>query len=221
MFIGHFAVGFAAKQAAPKTSLGTLFFAAQFVDLLWPLLLMAGLESVRVVPGITVVTPFDFEFYPYSHSLLTNLGWGALAYLVYKYACKGSTRAALVLGLAVVSHWFLDLIVHRPDLPLTPDGETLVGLGLWDSLPATLLLEGAIFVAGVAVYLRATEARDRIGAYGIWGLVAVLVAAHLNNLFGPPPEGLSNFQIGLFSNLQWLFVLLAFWVDRHRQTRAG
>src|SRR5512139_3691369 len=138
MFLGHFAVGFAAKRLAPRASLGTLFLAAQFIDLLWPLLVLLGIERVRIAPGITTVTPLDFEHYPWSHSLFAVSVWGVLFATVYLFI-RRDRRASLVLGLAVLSHWLLDFLVHRPDLPLLPGGERF-GLGLWNSLAGTLVV---------------------------------------------------------------------------------
>src|SRR6266702_4778889 len=147
MFIGHFGVGFGAKAAAPKTSLGTLFLASQFIDLLWPSLLLVGAERVRITPGITKVTPLDFEYYPISHSLLAVLGWAFLVAMVYQ-VLKRYPRGSIVVGLLVVSHWFLDLIVHPPDLQLAPGSNIKVGFDLWASLPGTLILELFIFIVG-------------------------------------------------------------------------
>ena len=175
MFIGHFGVGFAAKPLAPRLSLGTLFLAAQFVDLLWPTLLLLGIERVEIVPGITRVTPLDFVHYPYSHSLVWVLGWGAL-FAAVCLLLRRSPRAAIVLGLAVISHWLLDLVVHRPDLPLYPGDPHPLGLGLWSSVAATLAVELPIFAGGVWLYLSSTEARDAIGRWALWGLVAYLLA---------------------------------------------
>jgi hypothetical protein len=148
MFIGHFGVGFAAKAIAPKTSLGSLFLAAQFVDLLWPTLLLVGLESMRIEPGITRVTPFDFVHYPISHSLLAVIGWAVLFTAAYSLL-RRYPRGGIVLGLAVVSHWLLDLVFHRPDLPLYTGSEHLFGLGLWSSIGATLAVELPIFAGGL------------------------------------------------------------------------
>lgn len=214
MFIGHFAVGFGAKAAAPRASLGTTFLAAQWLDLLWPTLLLVGLERVRIAPGITRVTPLDFVFYPFTHSLLSVTGWAALFGALY-LLIRHSRRGALVLGLAVVSHWLLDLVTHRPDLPLYPGGEARVGLGLWGSLAGTLLVEGGLFALGLALYLRTTRATDRAGSWGLWSLVAFLLLVHLANLFGPPPPSVS--AIAWTGQAQWLLVLWAWWVDRHRE----
>ncbi len=162
MFVGHFGVGFAGKAAAPRASLGTLFLAAQFVDLLWPTLLLLGLERVEIRPGITRVTPLDFVSYPISHGLLAVAIWGLLFAGVYQLA-RRYPAGAVTMFAAVVSHWLLDLLTHRPDLPLSPWSATKVGLGLWDSLPATLVVELAIFGGGLALYLRTTKAVDRTG----------------------------------------------------------
>jgi membrane-bound metal-dependent hydrolase YbcI (DUF457 family) len=163
MFLGHFGVGFGAKAVAPKTSLGTLFLAAQFVDLLWPTFLLIGLEKVVIAPGITKVTPFDFTHYPFTHSLLISLVWAALFGGTY-FLLRRYPRGAWICGAAVISHWLLDVLTHRPDLPLAPGGATRVGLGLWNSLPATLVVEFAIFGAGVWLYLSTTRAHDRTGS---------------------------------------------------------
>src|SRR5262245_47114382 len=134
MFIGHFGVGFGAKAKARTASLGTLFLAAQFLDLLWPTLLLLGIEQVEIAPGITKATPLDFTSYPISHSLLTACMWGLLFGTVY-WLVREDLKIATVLGLCVVSHWVLDFVVHRPDLPLYPGDSPRVGLGLWNSVP--------------------------------------------------------------------------------------
>jgi hypothetical protein len=216
MFLGHYAVALGAKRAAPKASLGTLVMASQFIDLLWPVLLLAGVEHVRLAPGNTTVTPLDFYSYPFSHSLTGVVLWGVVVGGVY-FAIKRSWKAAVVIGLAVVSHWFLDLIVHRPDLPLTFAGAGRVGLGGWNSLPLTLILELGLLAAGTYVYVRFTKAVDRIGIYGLAGLVAFLVVIYAANVFGPPPPDVG--MIGVAGNASWLFVLWAAWVDRHRVLR--
>lgn len=217
MFLGHFGVGFGAKAAAPRTSLGTLFLAAQFVDLLWPGLLLLGLERVEIVPGITRVTPLEFTDYPISHSLLAVVGWGALFAAVY-FGIRRYAVGAWVCGIAVVSHWLLDLVVHRPDLPLAPGDGPRLGLGLWNSVPATLLVELLPFGIGVGLYLRSTRARDRRGTIGLWGLVAFLLLVYAGNLLGPPPPGVT--ALAWVGQAQWILVVWAYWVDRHRRPPA-
>jgi len=215
MFIGHYAVAFAAKKAAPKTSLGTLFLGAQFIDLLWPLLMLLGLEHASIDPGNTAVTPMDFYDYPISHSLLAVLIWSLLVGGAY-VAVRRYRRGAWVLGVCVLSHWVLDFLTHRPDLPLGFGESTRVGLGLWNSPVGTLVVEGGLFIAGVVLYLRTTRHRDRIGLYGFWALVLSLVAIHLGNMFGPPPPDTSF--VAVAANASWLFVLWAYWVDKHRSS---
>jgi hypothetical protein len=218
MFIGHFGVAFAAKRFAPRLSLGTGFLAAQFIDLLWPTLLLLGLESVRIAPGATAVTPLVFEHYPFSHSLLAVLGWAALlgasVGAVRRSAALGATVAVLVL-----SHWMLDALVHVPDLPLAPGLDALVGLGLWNSLPATLAVEVPLFAIGVWLYARSTRAADRTGRLALPALVAFLTLVYLGNLFGPPPGAVR--EIAWLGHAQWLLVLWGYWVDAHRQASAG
>jgi hypothetical protein len=213
MFIGHFGMAFGAKRAAHRVSLGTLFLAAQFIDLLWPTFLLMGIERVRIAPGITRVTPLDFEHYPISHSLLAVLGWAVLVGGAH-FLSRREKRAALLVAALVLSHWLLDLLVHRPDLPLMPGAETWVGLGAWNSLPVTLLLEVPLFVAGVWLYARATVAKDAAGRWGLWSLVASLLVIYAANLFGPPPPEVS--AIAWAGQLQWLLVIWAYWLDRQR-----
>ncbi|AHM60569.1 hypothetical protein D770_11560 [Flammeovirgaceae bacterium 311] len=213
MFIGHFAVGFGAKKAQPAISLGTYFLAAQWLDLLWPTLLLLELEQVVINPGITVVNPLEFTHYPISHSLLMVLVWSGLFALGY-WLLKKNRAGAMVLGLCVLSHWVLDLIMHRPDLPLYPGDSPLLGLGLWNSLPGTILVEGLVFAAGLALYLRATTAVNKKGIYGLWSLVVFLVVIQTGNLFGPPPPDVAG--IAWAGHLQWLFVLWGYWVDKNR-----
>jgi membrane-bound metal-dependent hydrolase YbcI (DUF457 family) len=217
MFIGHFGVGFAAKTVAPKTSLGTLFLAAQFIDLLWPTFLLFGIESVRIDAHATAVTPLDFVHYPFSHSLLAVFGWALLVGGGY-YAVRRYARGAVVLAALVVSHWLLDAVVHRPDLPLFPGSEVFVGLGLWSSLAGTLAVELMIFAIGVGLYLKSTRVTRRRD-FALGSLVAVLVLIYIENLFGsPPPDAMAIAWVG---QAQWLLVLWGYWADRRRVPASG
>ena len=216
LFLGHYAVGLAAKQAAPRTSLGTLIAAAAFLDLLWPVFLLLGLEEVSIAPGTTQFTPLDFTRYPYSHSLLMSLVWGLLfggSYL----ALTRYRAGAIVVGGLVPSHWVLDFVVHRPDLPLTPGGTERYGLGLWNSVPATFAVELSLFAAGVWLYAAATSARDRIGSLGLAGFLIFILAMYAGAAFGPPPPSVA--AIAWTDMGQWVVVLLAAWIDRHRAAR--
>lgn len=211
MFIGHFGVAFAARRIAPRVSLGTAFLAAQFLDLLWPTFLLLGWERVRIEPGATAVTPLVFEHYPFSHSLLAASGW-ALAFAALYALATRRIREALVLAALVVSHWLLDLLVHAPDLPLAPGASPAWGMGLWDSVGATLLLEVPLFLAGVWLYARATRAPQTGRRVGLWALVATLAVIHAGNLAGAPPP--SATAIAWVGQAQWLLVAWAYWVDR-------
>ena len=216
MFIGHFALGLAAKRVAPRTSLGTLFVAPTFADLLWPVFLLLGWEQARVVPNPNPFLNLWLDDIPISHSLLTLIGWGLVFAFVYRMRTSYA-RGAVVVGLLVVSHWVLDVVTHRPDMPLYPGGPNL-GLGLWNSVAATLVVEGILFAAGVAIYTRVTQPRDRIGRYGFWGIVVVLGGSYLGTLFSPPPADMKTAAIFTIV-VSWLFVLGAAWVDRHRELR--
>ena len=213
MFIGHFAVGFAAKRFAPRVSLGTLFAAVQFQDLLWPLFLLLGFEHVRIDPGNTAVTPLDFYDYPFTHSLSGAVVLAA-AFGAGHWLSRRDARAALLLSAAAFSHWLLDFVPHRPDLPLTYGGAEKVGLGLWGSVAATVVVESAMFAAGVWLYVRSTEPRGAAGRYGPGALAALLFLIYAANLFGPPPPDVA--LIAIAGNASWLFVLAAWWADRDR-----
>lgn len=190
-----------------------LFAAAQFADVLWPFLLAAGVEHVRVDPGNTAVTPLDFVSYPYSHSLVMLVVWGGAFAWIYG-RLSGVTGAFTVIATLVVSHWVLDFVTHRPDMPLYP-GSAKFGLGLWNSINATIALELPLFAAGVWIYARATRARDRIGRWAFWSLMVFLVVAYVANVFGPPPpSGPALWIFGIVSSailLSWTW-----WADRHR-----
>ncbi len=215
MFIGHYALALAAKRAAPRTSLGTLFLAVQLADMLWPVFLILGWEQAHFVPGPNPFLTLWLDSIPISHSLLTLIAWGALFAGLYHWR-TGYARGALVVALAVVSHWVLDFVTHRPDMPLYPGGPKL-GLGLWNSVVGTIVVEAAMFVVGVWMYLRATRARDAVGRYGLAALLTVLVLSYLGSLLGGPPPSMRAVEIGgiIFG---WLFVWWAAWGDRHRAT---
>jgi hypothetical protein len=213
VFIGHFGVALAAKRIAPRTSLGTLVMASQFVDLLWPIFLLLGLERVIIDPGNTAVTPLDFLSYPISHSLLADLGWACLLAGVYKLV-KQDARGAVCLWFVVISHWVLDALSHRPDLPLYPGSSTYIGLGLWNSRFWTVFVESAIFAFGATRYARITRPRDRVGFFAFRSFIAVLLLIYILNIFGPPPP--SEKAVAFSALGLWLFVAWAYWLDRRR-----
>ena len=214
MFIGHYALGLAAKRIAPRTSLGTLFLAPSLADLLWPVFLLLGWERVRVTGGANPFLTLTFDAYPISHSLLTLIGWGVVLAVLYRWR-SGDARAATVVALLVVSHWVLDFVTHVPDMPLYPGGPT-VGLGLWNSVAGTVIIEGSMFVAGAWIYVTTTRARDAVGRYALWALLAFLLVSYVASLFTGPPPTLQAIEFGgiVFG---WLFVGWAAWADRHRE----
>ena len=216
MFIGHFGLSFAAKKAAPKVSLGTLFIATQFVDILWPFLLVLNIEQVAVTPGYTNMNAFEFIHYPYTHSLLMGIVWGVVLGGIY-WLFKRDTRGAFVIGLCVLSHWFLDLIVHVADLPLTPFGDDKVGFGLWNHVAITLLIETTIFLAGTYIYITITKAKNNIGKWALWSLVILLLVITLSNTFGPPPPDSVMTLFVSFMIMIAIIISLAYWVDRNRE----
>ncbi len=217
MFVGHFGVALAAKRIAPRTSLGTLVAASSLIDLLWPVLLLAGVEKVRIEPGTTAVTPLDFTSYPVSHSALAVAGWAVLFGAAYALR-TGYRRGAVVAAALVASHWALDVVVHRPDLPLWPGGPRM-GLGLWSSLAGTLVVEGAIFVAGAVLYAAETAPRNARGRWAYVAFLAFLAASYLANLASPPPPSVNAIAvvgiIGGAVSIAW-----AAWIDRNRAVRA-
>lgn len=218
MLAGHIAVGFLGKRIAPEISLGTLVLAAVTADLLWCLLLITGVEHVAIHPGRTTQDSLMATNIAFSHSLLMDAIWAAL-FASWAVATRHSRRAAWLLFAAVLSHWFLDVVSHRPDMPLAPGSGPRLGLSLWDSVPATVAIEGGFWLLAVALYTRATRARNRTGVYSFWVGVILLTAIWWNNFAGPPPRpdvralGISSF---LFFSL---VVVWAYWIDRLRPER--
>lgn len=214
MFVGHYAVGFASKRLAPRVSLAWFVAAATLLDLLFPLFVLAGWESARFIPADTPFLRISLDDYPLSHSLLMAAVWGVLLAGVC-WAVTRNRMAAGVVWVGVLSHWVLDFITHRPDMPLVPGGAARVGLGLWYSTAGTLVVEGVMFVAAVWLYARATRARDRVGRWAFWGLVAFLAISYVANLFSSaPPSPRAFAAFGAFFG--WLMVVWAWWLDRHR-----
>jgi hypothetical protein len=215
MFIGHFALGFALKRAAPKIDLGWLIASVLFLDLVWPIFVLIGIERVDIDPGNTAFTPLNFVYYPYSHSFAAAIFWSFLFAGVY-FTVSRYKPGAVVVAAGVFSHWALDLIVHRPDLPLYPGSTgTKFGFELWNSIPATLAVESLMFVAGVWIYLRMTNSKDAVGRYATWAFVIFLIVVYLANGFGPPPPDATT--VAVVALLAWIFPFWAGWADRHRE----
>ncbi|HKP75919.1 MAG TPA: hypothetical protein VJT67_10280 [Longimicrobiaceae bacterium] len=213
MFIGHLAAALVGKRAAPRTSLGALLAAATLIDLLWPAFLLLGWEHVRIDPGNTAFTPLDFASYPISHSLLAVLGWSVAAGAAY-FAVTRYGYGAWTVGCLVLSHWVLDWLTHRPDLPLWPGGPR-TGLGMWHSVPLTMVVELLMVGVGIAVYLGTTLSRDRVGIWAFWGLMAFYGLIYFGSALGPPPPNERAIAFG--GLLGWLLPLWAAWADAHRR----
>jgi membrane-bound metal-dependent hydrolase YbcI (DUF457 family) len=200
VFIGHFAMGLAASRIEKRLPLGTAFVAAQLPDALWPYFLLTGAEAVAVVPGDTAMTPLRFDSYPWSHSLLMTAVWGALFGLAYLALGRPSRAAWLLLPLAV-SHWVLDFVTHRKDMPLLPWGGEKVGLSMWNSVPRTVAVEGLMFAGAVALYVRGRRA-----SWGFWMLIATLSLIYAGNVAGPPPPrvtAIASTMIALIPLIWW------------------
>jgi membrane-bound metal-dependent hydrolase YbcI (DUF457 family) len=210
MFLGHYAAALLAKRAVPVASLGALVAAAQLPDLVWPVFLLLGWERVEIAPGDTAFTPLSFVHYPWSHSLLLVVVWALAAALAARLRSRPLTVGA-VAGALVVSHWVLDVVTHRPDLPLYPGGP-IVGLGLWGSVPGTLLVELPMFLGAAWLSLRTVLRPQRVGRLAVGAFLATLLLLYVGNVAGPPPpspKGVAVVALG-----QWLLVAWAAWLDR-------
>ena len=217
MFVGHTAVALAAKSSTPRTSFGLLVLAAYLADLLWPICLLLGIEQVRIQPGNTAFTPLAFDSYPWTHSLVMGIAWGVVLAVLSGALFKADRYAQMVIALLVVSHWVLDFASHRPDLPLWP-GSQKYGLGLWNSIPATLAVEGLLFAIGIASYVKVTRPIDRTGTIAFWVLVVFQLAIWASQPWSPPPPTAQ--AIGYVGLAMWLFPLWAWWIDRHRMVNS-
>jgi len=216
MFIGHFAVGFAAKKFAPRSSAAVLLAAPELADLLWPYFLLLGWEQVRIDPGNTRFTPFDLVSYPWSHSLLMLCIWATAFGAVY-YAITRYRAGTIAIWVGVVSHWVLDWVTHRPDMPLVPGGARY-GLGLWNSIAGTMIVEILMFAAGVWIYVSATRPKDRIGRWAFIAYVVLLVVIYVADAFGSPPDNVAQVAWpGVAAPL--ILIPWAWWFDRHREAR--
>ena len=233
MFIGHYGVSFAIKAIDRSIPLWILFIAVQLVDVLWGVFVLTGIEKVRIVPGITATNPLDLYYMPYTHSLVGALFWSVFGVGVYWLMSsrrenhpvaeaaprllrkEGSFLSALLIGLAVFSHWILDLIVHRPDLPLYDDTFKM-GFGLWNFPAIAFGLEIILLFGGMLLYLRSTTAANAIGKFGIPILGLILIAAQSVIFFGAPPTSAAAAALmALISYL--LFAGAIFWLERQRQ----
>jgi hypothetical protein len=216
MGIGHIAVGFASKRWAPNASLGWLLVAPVFVDILFSVFVLVGIERARIVPGITEAMPLDLQYIGVSHSLVTMVGW-SVAFAGLYLALHRDRRAAVVLGLGVFSHFVLDWVSHGPDMPILPSGPRL-GLGLWNFPVTAMLVELIMLAAGVALYLQTTRASRPRNTLQILAITGVLVVINVAAYFGPPPPAVEPMAIGNLALLGLLWLLAR--LDRGRELRS-
>ncbi len=215
MFVGHYGPSLSAKALNWSVPLWALFLAVQLVDVFWAVFVLLGIEKVRIAPGITATNPLDLYYMPYTHSLIAAILWSAATALVCRLLPRlNNWPAASLVGAAVFSHWALDFVVHRPDLPLYDDAFK-VGLGLWNYPVMALALEAAILFGGLYLYLRATRPSGRGGRYGmaIFGLVMLVVQSFV--FFGPPP---SSDKAAAITSLACYFIFagIAYWLEGKR-----
>jgi hypothetical protein len=220
MFLGHYGVAFALKRAEPKLSLGTLFIAVQLADLLWGVFLLLGWEHATIVPENQAI-PLEFTDYPISHGLLGMTIWGVVAAaLYYSWPTRDTNRhwqAALLVGLAVLTHFPLDVLVHLRDLPLLGNDSVKLGLGLWNHPTAAMVVELLTLGAGVAVYIGLRSHRHPLRPVRLAVLLAVLLATYFASQYGPVPPSITAVGVG---DVVLLLVLggLAAWADRRTTT---
>ncbi|MCX2718107.1 metal-dependent hydrolase [Lentiprolixibacter aurantiacus] len=208
MFIGHFAVGLFSKKDNTLPSLAMMFIAVQMLDLIWPVFVLLGIETLSIDPGNTALTPLSFDYYPYSHSLLMALVWSVVLGVIYLLYTKNK-QGSIILGVLVMSHWVLDFITHRPDLPISPFGDAKVGLGLWNHPVAAVVLELSLFSLGVLLYLKSSVYKRKTA---FWLLIVFLLTIHIMNLFSPPPP--NTMAVAWSANLVWIIVLWAWWIEK-------
>ena len=216
MFVGHYAAAFALKTFEKRASLGILFLAVQFVDILFFPLVLLGVERLNIIENFTQSTHFELEFMPYTHSLLGSAIWALFAYGFFRWIVVKQHAVALVVALAVFSHWILDVIVHTPDMPLWNDASMKLGFGLWNNAIASYLLEAAILVLAAWLYARSTAAASAGGRYGVVAFVGFLLLVNIVNIFGPL-QGDSMVALAVSAlSAYFLFAAVAFWIDRKR-----
>ena len=216
MFVGHLAVGLSGKRIEPKVSLGTWMLAALLADLIVFPLLIAGVERFQAVPGVTMNRMVGET--PYSHSLLMDAVWAGLFAGAY-FLLRRYPRGAWLLFAAVLSHWVLDFVSHRPDMLLAPGTDAVFGLGLWNSIPATLAVEGGFWLLAIILYVRATKPKNRAGTYVFWiGAVLFSLAWYGNITTGMDPNPVRAGISGLI--FFTLIVAWAYWINRLRPATA-
>ena len=216
MFVGHYAAALALKKFGKRASLGVLFLAVQFVDILFFPFVLLGLERMNIVENFTQSTHFELEFMPYTHSLVASLLWAGVAYAIFRWLFVKNNSVAVVVALAVFSHWLLDLITHTPDLPLWSNTSLKLGFGLWNNAIATYVVEAALLMLALWLYLRSTLATSTVGKYGMGVFVVFLLLLNVVNIFGPM-QGDSKVVLAVSALTSYfLFAAVAFWLDTKR-----
>jgi hypothetical protein len=213
MLIGHFALGLASKRFTPRTPLGLLLLAPFLLDLIFPILVLLGWEQMRILPEEHGFLTLELVHMPYSHGLVGAMGWAVLLALPY-FLWRRDGRGAIVLALLVLSHWVLDVVTHRPDMPVLLSSGPKLGLGLWHSLAWTFIVEGALFAGSVWLYVSATRATRRSGDLGLWGLIGLLVVSYLGFALGPPMPNAE--AVAYLTLTSWLVPFWGQWVERDR-----
>jgi hypothetical protein len=215
MFVGHYGVSFAAKRVDRTIPLWVLFLAVQFLDVLWAPFILLGIEKIRIVPGITASNPFDLYYMPYTHSLVAAVFWSCLGGFAYHFIAHPTHRqTSAVVGVAVFSHWILDLIVHRPDLPLYGNSAK-VGLGLWNAPVLAFGLEAALLFGGLWFCLRGRQAHSH-GTL-VFGVLMLAIQAYI--FFGPPPT--SDRAAALTALIAYAVFATVIWWLQDRHAKAG
>lgn len=212
MFVGHYAAAFALKRIERKAPLAALFLAVQWVDILFFPLAVLGVEKMEFVENFTAVNDFNLYFYPYTHGLLGSVVWSAIIFLLVRLFWKDKPKSvASILALAVLSHWFLDLIVHTADLPILAD-EPKFGFGFWNSKVLTFWTESILLLVGFAFYQ--TKLKSQNGKKRSIALLIILLLVGFLNIYILPKN---NNLISLTSSAlasYFLFALLARWVEK-------
>ncbi|MEE9264474.1 MAG: hypothetical protein V3V11_08465 [Vicinamibacteria bacterium] len=215
MFVGHYGPSFLAKALDKTIPLWLLFLAVQLVDIFWAIFVLLGIEKVRIVPGFTATNPFDLYYMPYTHSLPATFAWALGGFVLYRLVRAGNgSRGAWLVAAAVASHWLLDLLVHRPDLPLY-DNAAKVGLGLWNYPIGTLALEALLLFGGMASYLRATKPLSSSGRFAVIIFGVVMFAIQVGAFLGPPP-GSDREAATTGLAVYVVFAAVAYWIEKKR-----
>jgi hypothetical protein len=216
MFVGHYAASLALKKFEKRASLGVLFLAVQFVDILFFPFVLLGIERINIIENYTQSTHFQLEYMPFTHSLVGSILWAAAAYGLFRWVVVKDMSVALVVAIAVFSHWVFDLLVHTPDLPLLSDASMKLGLGLWNNAVVTYVFEAALLLGALWLYLKSTAASTMTGKYGMVVFVVFMLLMNIGNIFGPLQTDSKVVMSVSALAAYFLFAAIAFWLDKKR-----